>query len=143
MAELKTQRNNASVEAFLNNVADEEKRKDCFTVLELMKKISKEEPAMWGDSIVGFGSYHYKSERSKQEGDWFITGFSPRKQNLTLYIMPGISRYKELVDQLGKYKTGGSCLYIKTLGDIDLKVLKQLITSAFKNMKQLQKTIKK
>ena len=143
MAELKTQRNNASVEAFLNNVPDEEKRKDCFIVLELMKKISKEEPAMWGDSIVGFGSYHYKSERSKQEGDWFIAGFSPRKQNLTLYIRPGINRYKELVDQLGKCKTGGSCLYIKTLGDIDLKVLKQLITSAFKNMKQLQKTIKK
>lgn len=143
MAELKTQRNNASVEAFLNNVPDEEKRKDCFTVLELMRKVSKEEPAMWGDSIVGFGSYHYKSERSKQEGDWFIMGFSPRKQNLTLYIMPGISRYKELVDQLGKYKTGGSCLYIKKLSDVDPKILKQLITTAYKNMKQLQTTIKK
>lgn len=143
MAELKTQRNNASVEAFLNNVPDEEKRKDCFTVLELMRKVSKEEPAMWGDSIVGFGSYHYKSERSKQEGDWFIMGFSPRKQNLTLYIMPGISRYKELVDQLGKYKTGGSCLYIKKLSDVDPKILKQLITNAYKNMKQLQTTIKK
>lgn len=143
MAELKTQRNNASVAAFLNSVTDEEKRKDCFTVLELMKKITKEEPAMWGDSIVGFGSYHYKSERSKQEGDWFITGFSPRKQNLTLYILPGISRYKELVDQLGKCKTGGSCLYIKKLNDVDLKVLKQLITTAYKNMKQLQTTSKK
>lgn len=143
MAELKTQRNNASVAAFLNSVTDEEKRKDCLAVLELMKKITKEEPAMWGDSIVGFGSYHYKSERSKQEGDWFITGFSPRKQNLTLYIMPGISRYKELVDQLGKCKTGGSCLYIKKLSDVDLKVLKQLITTAYKNMKQLQTTSKK
>ncbi len=143
MAELKTQRNNASVAAFLNSVTDEEKRKDCLAVLELMKKITKEEPAMWGDSIVGFGSYHYKSERSKQEGDWFITGFSPRKRNLTLYIMPGISRYKELVDQLGKCKTGGSCLYIKKLSDVDLKVLKQLITTAYKNMKQLQITSKK
>lgn len=143
MAELKTQRNNASVAAFLNSITDEEKRKDCLAVLELMKKITKEEPAMWGDSIVGFGSYHYKSERSKQEGDWFITGFSPRKQNLTLYIMPGISRYKELVDQLGKCKTGGSCLYIKKLSDVDLKVLKQLITTAYKNMKQLQITSKK
>ena len=143
MAELKTQRNNASVAAFLNSVTDEEKRKDCLAVLELMKKITKDEPAMWGDSIVGFGSYHYKSERSKQEGDWFITGFSPRKQNLTLYIMPGISRYKELVDQLGKCKTGGSCLYIKKLSDVDLKVLKQLITTAYKNMKQLQTTSKK
>ncbi len=138
MAELKTQRNNASVEAFLNSVTDEEKRKDCFTVLELMKKITKEDPVMWGDSIVGFGSYHYKSERSKQEGDWFITGFSPRKQNITLYIMPGIGKYKELVDVLGKCKTGGSCLYIKKLSDVDLKVLKQLISTAYKNMKQLQ-----
>ena len=143
MAELKTQRNKASVETFLNNVVDEEKRKDCFTVLELMKKVSKEEPAMWGDSIVGFGSYHYKSERSKQEGDWFITGFSPRKQNLTLYIMPGIGHYKELLDQLGKCKTSGSCLYIKKLSDVDPKILKQLITTAYKNMKQLQTTIKK
>nr|WP_294903160.1 DUF1801 domain-containing protein [uncultured Lacibacter sp.] len=143
MAELKTQRNKASVETFLNNVADEEKRKDCFTVMELMKKVSKEEPAMWGDSIVGFGSYHYKSERSKQEGDWFITGFSPRKQNLTLYIMPGIGHYKELLDQLGQCKTGGSCLYIKKLSDVDTKILKQLITTAYKNMKQLQSTNKK
>lgn len=143
MAELKTQRNKASVETFLNNVADEEKRKDCFTVMELMKKVSKEEPAMWGDSIVGFGSYHYKSERSKQEGDWFITGFSPRKQNLTLYIMPGIGHYKELLDQLGQCKTGGSCLYIKKLSDVDPKILKQLITTAYKNMKQLQSTNKK
>jgi Domain of unknown function (DU1801) len=137
MAEIKTQKNNASVEAFLNTVTDEEKRKDCFTILELMKKVSKEEPVMWGSSIVGFGNYHYKSERSSQEGDWFIMGFSPRKQNLALYMMPGIGQYKELVHQLGKYKTGSSCLYIKKLGDVDAKVLKQLISATYKYMKEL------
>jgi Domain of unknown function (DU1801) len=137
MAEIKTQKNNASVEAFLNTVTDEEKRKDCFTILELMKKASKEEPVMWGSSIVGFGSYHYKSERSRQEGDWFFMGFSPRKQNLTLYMMPGVGQYKELVDQLGKCKTGGSCLYIKKLGDVDVKVLKQLMSATYKYMKEL------
>lgn len=139
MAELKTQKNSASVTDFLDSVEDEEKRRDCYTILKLMKQVTKEEPSMWGDSIVGFGTYHYKSERSRQEGDWFITGFSPRKQNLTLYIMPGIGKYKELVDELGKCKTGGSCLYIKKLDDIDTAVLKQLVTTAYKNMKELVK----
>lgn len=137
MAEIKTQKNNASVTAFLDAVEDEEKRNDSYTILELMKKASGEEPFMWGTSIVGFGTYHYKSERSKQEGDWFLMGFSPRKQNLTLYLMPGVGHYKELVDQLGKCKTGGSCLYITKLSGVDMKVLKQLITVAYKNMKQI------
>ncbi|MBP6687475.1 MAG: DUF1801 domain-containing protein [Lacibacter sp.] len=137
MAEIKTQKNNASVEAFLNTVTDEEKRKDSYTILELMKEVSKEKPAMWGTSIVGFGTYHYKSERSRQEGDWFFMGFSPRKQNLTLYIMPGVGHYKELVDQLGKCKTGGSCLYINKLSNVDTKVLKQLLSKAYKHMKQI------
>jgi hypothetical protein len=137
MAQIKTQKNNASVEAFLNTVEDEQKRKDSFTILQMMKQVSKEEPKMWGTSIVGFGTYHYKSERSRQEGDWFITGFSPRKQNLTLYLMPGVTHYKELVDTLGKYKIGGSCLYIKKLSDVDPKVLKQLIAAAYKNMNQI------
>ena len=108
MAEIKTKKNNASVEAFLQTIQDEEKRKDCATIMAMMKKITREDPMMWGNSIVGFGSYHYKSTRSKQEGDWYITGFSPRKQNLTLYIMPGIDYYKDLVKKLGKCKTGGS-----------------------------------
>lgn len=101
----------------------------------MMRQASKEEPKMWGGSIVGFGSYHYKSERSRQEGDWFITGFSPRKANLTLYILPSISHYPELLKKLGKCKTSVSCLYINKLADVDIKVLKELIDTAYKKMK--------
>jgi len=133
MAELKTKLNDASVEKFLNSVPDEMKRNDCFTILRLMKKITKSEPKMWGSSIVGFGTYHYKYE-SGREGDWFLTGFSPRKQNLTLYIMSGFNKYDELMKKLGKYKTGKSCLYINSLEDVDKKVLKDLITESFKYM---------
>ena len=134
MAELKTKPNKLSVEKFLNSIKDEQKRKDSFQVLEMMKKITKEEPIMWGTSIVGFGKYHYKYE-SGREGDWFLTGFSPRKQNLTLYIMSGFKRYNELMKKLGKHKTGSSCLYINKLDDIDLKVLKELISESVKYMK--------
>ena len=133
MAELKTKLNDASVQKFLNSISDEKKRKDCFTILELMKKITKAEPKMWGSSMVGFGIYHYKYE-SGREGDWFLTGFSPRKQNLTLYIMSGFNKYDELMKKLGKYKTGKSCLYINGLEDVDKKVLKDLITGSFKYM---------
>lgn len=137
MAALKTQKNKASVPDFLQKVEDDTKRKDCKTVLKLMKQVTREDPAMWGTSIVGFGTYHYKSERSRQEGDWFMMGFSPRKQNLTLYIMPGIGYFMDLVKQLGKCKTGGSCLYINKLSDIDTKVLKELLTTAYKRMKEM------
>jgi len=98
---------------------------------------------MWGSSIVGFGSYHYKSERSKQEGDWFITGFSPRKANLTLYIMPSISHYPGLLKRLGKYKTSVSCLYINKLQDVDIKVLEELISTAYREMKEKVKITSK
>lgn len=131
MAELKTQKNKASVKAFLDSVKDEKRRKDAKLVLQMMKEATGAKPFMWGDSIVGFGDYHYKSERSRQEGDWFITGFSPRKTNLTLYIMPGIGPYQDRVKKLGKCKTGGSCLYINQLSDVDLTLLKELITDAF------------
>jgi hypothetical protein len=140
MAAIKTQKNNNSVEAFLQTVESEEKRKDCEVVLKMMRQASKEEPMMWGSSIIGFGTYHYKSERSRQEGDWFITGFSPRKANLTLYIMPGVDYYKDLIKKLGKCKTSVSCLYINKLADVDTKALKELITTAYKNMKQITKT---
>lgn len=100
-----------------------------------MKKITSEEPEMWGSSIVGFGTYHYKYE-SGREGDFFITGFSPRKQSLTLYIMPGFKKYEELMGILGKYKTGQSCLYIRNLEDVDMKVLIQLISDSAKYMKE-------
>ena len=129
MAELKTKPNEQSVEVFLNSVEDEKKRQDCFTILEIMKQVTKAEPQMWGTSMVGFGTYHYKYE-SGREGDWFVAGFSPRKQNLTLYIMAGFSRYDELLSKLGKFKTGKSCLYIKKIEDLDLPTLKELITQS-------------
>lgn len=137
MAELKTTKNDASVAAFLETVKEEDKRKDCEIILKIMKQVSKETPKMWGTSIVGFGSYRYKSAKTKREGDWFITGFSPRKQNLTLYIMPGIDYYKELVKKLGKCKTSVSCLYINKLADIELPVLKELISTAYTTMKEI------
>jgi len=133
MAELKTKVNKASVENFLKKVTDVKKREDCFIILEMMKKITKEEPKMWGPSIVGFGKYHYKYE-SGREGDFFISGFSPRKQNLTIYIMPGFNKYQELMKKLGKYKNSISCLYIKKLEDIDLKILEKLVLESFKYM---------
>lgn len=126
MAKLKTKRNKGNVEAFLNSVANEGKRQDSFTILDLMKKVTGMEPEMWGDSIVGFGSYHYKYG-SGREGDWFVTGFSPRKQSLTLYIMSGFDEYDRLLSKLGKHSTSKSCLYIKKIEDIDIDALEELV----------------
>src|SRR5215471_1189135 len=123
---LKTKKTNADVEKFLNTVSDEQRRKDCFKLVDLMKAATKSDPAMWGTSIVGFGRHQYKYD-SGRALEWFVIGFSPRKQDLTLYIMPGVERYPELMKKLGKYKTGRSCLYIKKLEDVDLPALKQLI----------------
>lgn len=133
--ELKTKVNEASVTDFLNSVEDEQKRKDSFEVLKLMKQASKEDAKMWGGSIVGFGSYHYKGA-SGREGEWMLIGFSPRKQNITLYIMPGFERYPTLMKKLGKYSTGKSCLYIKRLSDVDVDVLKELMAESLKVMKK-------
>ena len=133
--EVKTKVNEASVEGFLNSVADEQARKDSFEILKMMKQVTKEEPKMWGASIVGFGSYHYIG-KSGREGDWMLTGFSPRKGNLTLYLMSGFDSEKKLLEKLGKYKTSaGSCLYIKKLDDVDKKVLKELVNASVKKMK--------
>jgi len=126
MAELKTKQNDQSVEAFLNRVEEERKRQDSFIILELMEQVTGEKPTMWGDSIIGFGNYHYRYG-SGREGDWFLTGFSPRKQNLTLYIMLGFQEYDELLMRLGKHKTGKACLYINKVADIDLPTLKELV----------------
>ena len=139
MTAIKTQKNDVDVLTFLESVNDEIKRKDAMTLLAMMKKITRQEPKMWGSSIVGFGSFHYKSERSKQEGDWFMTGFSPRKQNLTVYIIPGFAKYETLMKKLGKYKTSVSCLYINKLADLYSKVLIELITVAYKDMKEKYK----
>jgi hypothetical protein len=135
MAELKTKPTEQSVEQFLQGVPDEQRRQDCFTMLELMRQITGTDPKLWGSSIVGFGSYHYKYA-SGHEGDSFLTGFSPRKQNLTLYIMPGFDQYDALMQKLGKHTTGKSCLYIKRLTDIDLPTLRELIQQSFNHMTQ-------
>ena len=135
MAELKTKVNNASVDKFLKGVKDERVREDCYKILDIMKKATKAEPRMWGTSIIGFGSYRFKYE-SGREGEWMLTGFSPRKQNLTLYIMPGFQEYNSLMKNLGKHTTGKSCLYIKKLEDVDTKVLKELVVKSVKKIKE-------
>jgi Domain of unknown function (DU1801) len=136
MAELKTKVNEASVEDFLSSIPDEKKRKDAFEVLELMQTIIKQPPKMWGTSIVGFGSYKYKYE-SGREGEWFLTGFSPRKQDLTLYINGGFEQHDDLMQQLGKYKASkGACLYVKKLEDIKVSVLKKLIKASVAQVKK-------
>ncbi len=136
MAELKTKPSKASVSAYLNSVDDEQKRRDAREILTLMKQVTGKSPKMWGTSIVGFGSYHY-CYQSGREGDWPITGFSPRKQNIAIYIMPGFSRYASMMKKLGKHKTGRSCLYVKMLSDVDREVLGRLIGRSVADMKKL------
>lgn len=138
VGELKTKPTNASVEKFLNQITDEERREDCFKVAKMMEEITGCKPKMWGSSIVGFDTYHYKYA-SGQEGDWPIAAFSPRKQDLTLYILPGFQESKELMDALGKHRTGKSCLYIKRLSDIHVPTLKKLIRESVERMKQITK----
>jgi hypothetical protein len=133
MAELKTKRTKASVKDFLAKVKDERKRRDSQVLVRLMQQVSRAKPEMWGSSIIGFGTYHYKYA-SGREGDWPVVGFSPRAQNLTLYIMPGFERFPDLMRKLGKYKTGKSCLYINRLEDVDLPTLKKLVRASLKVM---------
>jgi hypothetical protein len=133
VAELKTKETTESVSAFLDRIADEGRRNDCQAVADIMQSVTKEEPRMWGTSIVGFGHYHYKG-KSGREGEWMITGFSPRKGDLTLYIMGGFDKFPDLMPKLGKYKTGGSCLYIRKLADVDMKVLRKLVAKSVKLM---------
>jgi len=137
MAELKTQKSKASVTAYLDSLSEPEQKKDAKILLKMMREATGEKPVLWGDAIVGFGEYHYESERSAQKGDWMLTAFSPRKQNLVVYIMPGVKNYPALTSKLGKFKTGVSCLYIKRLSDVDTVVLQKLITKAYLDMKKL------
>lgn len=139
MAELKTKKSNASVVRFLNSVENEQRRKDGLELLEIFKQVTKMPPKLWGDSIVGFGEYHYKSERSAQEGDWPLTGFSPRKRSMTIYIMPGFSNYQDLLSKLGQHKTSVSCIYFNKLENIDVKILKQIIRRSVADMKKIYK----
>lgn len=136
--ELKTKKNDASPAKFVNAVKDDERRKDGKALLKIFKEITGKTPKMWGSSIVGYDTYHY-TYKSGQEGDWMMTGFSPRKQNLSLYIMPGFGDYKDLLKKLGPHKTGVGCLYIKRLEDIHLPTLKKLIKKGYTDMKKMYK----
>lgn len=133
MAEPKTKVNNASVAKFLNAIQDEKVRQDCWAIVDMMQAATKAEPKMWGTNIVGFGSYHYVYASGK-EGDWPLTAFSPRKQNITLYIMAGFEQYDELLTKLGKHACGKACLYIKRLEDVHQPTLKKLINASVKHM---------
>jgi hypothetical protein len=133
VSELKTKATSSSVDAFLDSAG--QRRPDCDRLVEMMSRATGAAPVMWGQGIVGFGTYHYRYE-SGREGDWFLTGFSPRKKDLTLYIMAGFDRYDELMSRLGKYGTGKSCLYIKRLADIDTTVLEELVKASVAHMKR-------
>jgi hypothetical protein len=139
VAELKTQPTRASVTEFMAEIADPGQRADAKKVAAMMRRATGKRAKMWGASIVGYGSYHYRYA-SGREGDFMITGFSPRKQALTVYIMPGFSSFGKLMEKLGKYKTGKSCLYIKRLSDIDEKVLEKLIVSSVRFMRKNYET---
>ena len=135
MAELKTKENNASVEEFINSVEHKQKRKDSFIILEMMKTITGETPKMWGTSIIGFGSYHYVYPTGR-EGDWMRIAFSPRKQNIVLYLMTGADKETEILSRVGKYKTGKSCFYINKLADVNLGALEELIQASWDKMNE-------
>lgn len=136
MTEPKTKPTKQKVEDFLNSIGDEQKRKDSFVVLDIMKRVTKCEPVMWGTAIVGFDSYRYKYSGG-QEADWPLIGFSPRKQNLTLYVMPGSGKFDDLLQKLGKHSSSKACLYIKHLSDIDISILKKLVQESFKYSKRV------
>jgi hypothetical protein len=130
MTENKTKPTKDSVIAFLNQIQDKPLRNDCFALLEMMHKVSNSEPVMWGSAIIGFGTYHYVYE-SGREGDMVVIGFSPRKQNISIYLMGGLKNIEDELSKLGKYKTGKGCLYIKSLSDVNIEVLKKIFAKAF------------
>jgi hypothetical protein len=135
MSKPKTKQNDKDVTAFLNDIEHDRKRKEAFQLLDIFKEVTGEPPKMWGSSIIGFGKYRYVY-KSGREGDWMLTGFSPRKAKHSLYIMSGFSKFDELMEKLGKHKTGKSCLYVNKLEDIDIEVLKELIDSSVMHMKE-------
>jgi hypothetical protein len=135
MAELKTKLTDASVADFINTIPNETRRQDCLIVMHMMQESTQSEPKLWGSSIVGFGAYHYKYA-SGQEGDWPLVSFSPRKQDLTLYLMMGFDHYADLLAKLGKHKTSKACLHLKRLSDVDLVILKELITASVEHMRK-------
>ncbi|MGD1950156.1 MAG: DUF1801 domain-containing protein [Leptolyngbyaceae cyanobacterium] len=134
MSDLKTQPNDASVDEFIRSVDNEQRRNDALILLPMMQRITQREPKMWGDSMIGFGRYHYEN-KSGRGADWFLTGFSPRKREMSVYIMPGFENYSALLDQLGKHRLGKSCLYLKNLSNLNLTVLETLIAQSVADMK--------
>lgn len=142
MAENKTKITKESVTDFIASVEDEEKRKDSKTLLKIFTEATKEKAALWNNAVIGFGTFHYQSEKSKQAGDWFITGFSPRKQYITVYIISGVNKYPGLLKNLGKFKaSAGSCINIRRLTDINIDVLKQLISESVADMRTKYKQV--
>jgi uncharacterized protein DUF1801 len=134
-ADNKTQPTGDDVEAFIASVTNPGRREDAYALLRLMQEVTGEAPRMWGPSIIGFGEYHYVYESGRQ-GDSFLTGFAPRKANMVVYVMPGFKPYEELLDKLGKYKTGSSCLYLGRLQNIDMKVLRRLVEESVQDMRK-------
>lgn len=139
MAANKTRPTNKSTAEFIKSIDDPQKRKDCQAIAKMMRAATGKRAKMWGDTIVGFGEYHYKYD-SGREGDFMVTGLSPRKQNITIYIMPGFKKYEAILKKLGKYKNSVSCLYIKRLSDVDENVLRKLIERSVKDMQKMYKT---
>jgi len=140
MSEIKTKPIDLDIDKFLNNVEPVKKRADSIVLKKLFDSVVKEKPSLWNNNMIGYGSYHYKSDRSKQEGDWPLTGFSPRKQNIAIYIMSHVSNYPDLLSKLGKFKiSSGSCIYVNKIEDINLDVLKEIISTSVSDMKKTYK----
>ena len=140
MSEIKTKPIDLDIDKFLNNVEPVKKRADSIVLKKLFDSVVKEKPSLWNNNMIGYGSYHYKSDRSKQEGDWPLTGFSPRKQNIAIYIMSHVSNYQDLMSKLGKFKiSSGSCIYVNKIEDINLDVLKEIISTSVSDMKKTYK----
>jgi hypothetical protein len=140
MAEIKTKPIDSDIENFLLNIEPEKKRKDSIELKKLFDSVVKEKANLWNNNMIGYGSFHYKSERSSQQGDWPLTAFSPRKQNITVYIMSGAANYKDLLSKLGKYKiSSGSCIYINKIEDINLDILRKIISASVADMKKKYK----
>lgn len=131
LVQIKTKETAASVDGFINTIADEQKRKDCFAILKMMEKATKSKAKLWGSAIIGFGNLIYESPKTGRQVEWFKIGFSPRKANITLYLM-GLQKHADALKKLGKHKTGGGCLYINQLEQVDVKVLEKIITASAK-----------
>jgi hypothetical protein len=142
MSEIKTKQVDQDVDEFLLRIEPDKKRNDSINLKKLFDSILNEQPSLWNNNMIGYGKFHYKSDRSKQEGDWPLTAFSPRKQNITIYIMSGANNYKDLLSGLGKFKmSSGSCIYINKLEDINLEVLKKIIIASVSDMKSKYKSV--